>query len=123
MGAFSLTALGLAVIGLFGLVAYSVSQRRQELGIRTALGARPVHLIATVLRTAIGLTATGIVLGIAAGTYLTRFVETQLYSVEPFVAPTFAGAAIIMLAAGAVAAYIPARRVVRNDPMAALRYE
>jgi predicted permease len=123
MGAFSLTALGLAVIGLFGLVAYSVSQRRQELGIRTALGARPVHLIATALRTAIGLTATGIVLGIAVGTYLTRFVETQLYSVEPLVARTFAGAAIIMLAAGAVAAYIPARSVVRNDPMAALRYE
>jgi ABC-type antimicrobial peptide transport system permease subunit len=80
-------------------------------------------LIATALRAAIGLTATGIVLGIAAGIYLTRFVETQLYSVEPLVAPTFAGAAIIMLAAGAVAAYIPARNVVRNDPMAALRYE
>jgi putative ABC transport system permease protein len=123
IGSFSATALILATIGLFGLVAYSVSQRRQELGIRSALGARPADLIRTSVRTAVALTATGIASGLAASAYLTRFVESQLYAIEPLDPPTFAAAAVVMLVAAALAAYLPARRAAHTDPMSALRYE
>jgi len=122
-GAFSVMAFVLAVIGLFGLVMYSMSQRRQELGIRAALGARPGELIVTSMRSAIALTGIGIVVGLAVGAYLTRFVESQLYAIEPLDVPTFAGAAFVMLSAAALAAYVPAWRAVRSDPMASLRYE
>ena len=123
IGAFSFLAFALAVIGLFGLVMYSMTQRRRELGIRAALGAVPADLIAAGMRSAIALTALGIVIGLAAGAYVTRFVESQLYAIEPLDLPTFAAAAFVMLAAAAVAAYVPAQRAIRNDPIAALRYE
>jgi putative ABC transport system permease protein len=123
IGSFSATALILAAIGLFGLVAYSVSQRRQELGIRTALGARSADLIRTSMQSAIALTAIGIASGLAASAYLTRFVESQLYAIEPLDLPTFAAAAMVMLVAAALAAYLPARRAAHLDPMSALRSE
>jgi putative ABC transport system permease protein len=123
IGAFSALAFALAVIGLFGLVMYSMSERRRELGIRAALGAVPADLIAAGMRSAIALTGLGIVIGLAAGAYVTRFVESQLYAIEPLDLPTFAAAAFVMLAAAAVAAYVPAQRAIRNDPIAALRYE
>ncbi|MPY89738.1 MAG: FtsX-like permease family protein [Luteitalea sp.] len=120
---FSALALLLAAIGLFGLVAYSVSQRRQELGIRAALGARPRDLVVTITRSAVAVTAGGAAVGLAAGAYLTRFVESQLYAIEPLDVPTFVGAAVLMLVVAGVAAYVPARRAARTDPMTALRYE
>lgn len=123
ISAFSLVALALAVIGLFGLVAYSVSQREREFGIRMALGAPPTNLIATTMRAPALLTIAGIVCGVAAGAFLTRFVESQLYGVTPLTAPTLATAAVVMLLAAGIGAYIPARRVVRRDPSVALRYE
>jgi putative ABC transport system permease protein len=123
IGWFSATAFVLAVIGLFGLVAYSVSQRRQELGIRAALGARPGDLIVVAVRSAIGLTLLGIAIGLACGAYATRFVESQLYGVEAPTVPTFAAAAAVMLVAAALAAYIPAHRAAHTDALTALRYE
>lgn len=123
MTAFSATALLLAVIGLFGLVAYSVSQRHRELALRAALGARPRDLVVTTMRSAVALTAMGIVLGLIAGAYLTRFIESQLYAIEPLDVPTFAGAALVMMLMAGVAAYVPARRAVQTDPMTALRHE
>lgn len=120
---FSAMALLLAAIGLFGLVAYAVSQRQQELGIRAALGARPWHLVVTITRSAVVLTAGGVGLGLATGAYLTRFVESQLYAIEPLDVPTFVGAALLMLVVAGVAAYVPARHAARTDPMTALRYE
>jgi putative ABC transport system permease protein len=121
--AFSVTALMLAAIGLFGTVAYSVAQRRRELGVRVALGARPEDLIKTTMRSAITLTAVGVASGLAAGAYVTQFVKSQLYAIEPLDPPTFAVAATIMLVTAAVAAYIPARRAALADPMESLRYE
>ncbi|MGH9162917.1 MAG: ABC transporter permease, partial [Vicinamibacteraceae bacterium] len=123
VSAFSAMALLLAALGLFGLVAYSVSQRFHELGIRTALGARPRDLVLTVTRSAVTLTTVGIAVGLAAGAYFTQFVESQVYAIEPLDMPTFVGAAILMLVVAALAAYVPARRAARADPMTALRYE
>jgi predicted permease len=123
ISAFSFVALALAVIGLFGLVAYSVSQRQREFGIRMALGARPADLTATIMRAPILLTIAGIVLGVAASASLIRFVESQLYGITPLTAPTLAAAAAVMLLAAALGAYIPARSVARRDPSVALRYE
>jgi ABC-type antimicrobial peptide transport system permease subunit len=100
-----------------------MTQRRRELGIRAALGAVPASLIAAGMRSAIILTGVGIAIGLVIGAYMTRFVESQLYAIEPLDPPTFVAAAAVMLAAAALAAYLPARRAVRNDPVASLRHE
>ena len=118
---FSVTALLLAAMGVFGLVAYSVSQRRAEFGIRAALGARPQDLAVTSMRTALMLTTLGVTLGLATAIYFTRFIESQLYGVKPLDPPTFIGAAALMLLVAVLAALIPARRAVRTSPMLALR--
>jgi putative ABC transport system permease protein len=123
MSAFSAISLGLAAIGLFGLVAHSVSQRYHELGIRAALGAGPNALLIATMKPALVLTALGTLAGLATGAYLTRFVESQLYAIEPLDTPTFAGAALVMLVTGALAAYLPARRAVSSDPLTALRQQ
>lgn len=119
--AFSATALLLAAIGVFGLVAYSVSQRKREFGTRAALGARPQDLALIAVRSAIVLTLTGVTVGLLAAAYLTRFVAEQLYAVEPLDPPTFIGAAVLMVLVAGAASAIPARRAVRLDPMTALR--
>jgi putative ABC transport system permease protein len=123
ISAFSAAALLLAAIGLFGMVAYSVTQRRRELGVRVALGAQPGDLIMTTIRSAITLTSVGVACGLAAGAYLTRLVKSQLYAIEPLDPPTFIVAAAVMLLTAAIAAYLPARRAARADPMQSLRYE
>ena len=115
-------ATTLAVVGLFGLVAYSVSQRRRQLGILAAIGARPVDLIATRVRSAVIFTAIGIATGLSIAVYLTRFIKSQLYAVDPLDI-SFAGPAILMTLAAGVAAYWPALRAARADLMDALSYE
>lgn len=121
IGAFSLMALTLAITGLFGLVAYSVSQRRRELALRMALGATSSSLVLTSIRSAMLLTGVGVVVGLVIAMYLTRFIQGQLYGVVPQPAPTFAGAAALMLIAAALGAYLPARRTAQADAMVALR--
>ena len=122
-GAFSTMALLLAATGVFGLVAYSVSQRYREFGIRAALGARPRDLLVTTVRSAAAVTALGVGAGLAMTIYLVRFIKSFLYAIEPLDVPTFLGAAAVMLVAAGLAAYLPARRAARADPMATLRYE
>jgi len=123
ISAFSAAALMLAAVGLFGAVAYSVTQRRRELGVRVALGARPGDLMITTMRSAVTLTAVGIASGLAAGAFMTRFVKSQLYAIDPLDPLTFTIAAAIMLTTAAVAAYLPARRAALADPMQSLRDE
>jgi putative ABC transport system permease protein len=121
MASSSITVWVLAVIGLFGLVAYSVSYRHREFGIRTALGAKPADLIVASIRSASLLTVAGVACGLGAAFYLTRVIQSQLYGVTQVDWTTFAFAAMVMIVTGGVAAYVPARRAVRVDPMVGLR--
>lgn len=118
---FSAATFLLSAIGLFGLVAYSVSLRRVELGIRSALGARPLDLLKTTMGRALVLTGLGLGTGLAAAAYLTRFVESQLYGVSRLDPSTFLSAAVVTIAGSALATYLPARRAASADPMLALR--
>ncbi|MDQ3949600.1 MAG: ABC transporter permease [Gemmatimonadota bacterium] len=120
---FASAALALAVIGVYGVVAYSVSQRTREIGVRLALGAQPSHIVRRVLRHGLTLAALGIAMG-AAGTYtLSRFIAAILYGTEPTDPATYGGVAILLVACAAAASLAPARRAARVDPAAALRYE
>jgi ABC-type antimicrobial peptide transport system permease subunit len=111
----------LALTGLYGVIAYTVAQRTREVGIRRALGAQPADILRLVLGQGFSLTIGGIVFGIGGGLALTRFLKSLLFQVSPADPATFAGVAILFLAAALLAAYIPARRATRIDPMQALR--
>jgi predicted permease len=120
---FGLLALGLAGIGLYGLMAYSVVRRTNEIGIRMALGAQRKQVLYMVLRQSIGLVAVGVVAGLLAAIATTRLIASELYGLKPTDPFTFGLAAFFMLAVAALAAYLPARRATEVDPMVALRYE
>jgi len=109
------------VIGLYGVIAYSVSQRTQELGIRRALGAQQGDILRLVMSQALGLTLAGIVIGIAGAFALTRVMRNLLFQVSATDPATFVGIAFLFLFVALAASYVPARRAARIDPMAALR--
>jgi putative ABC transport system permease protein len=123
LAAFSALALVLAIVGVYGVIAYNVTARRQEFGVRAALGAFPRQLVTSVLRYGARLTAIGLVIGIAAAMLLTRFLSTLLFQVRPLDASTFVGAAVVLCAATLAACWIPARRAGRVDPIIAMRAE
>ncbi len=123
MGIFSAVGLGLAVIGIYGIMAYSVAQRTREIGIRVALGARRAQVIALVVRQSAVLTAVGIVLGLSGAAMLSRYLEGLLFGVTPFDPATFAGAAVVFTLVALAAAYGPTRRATGVDPLVALRTE
>ncbi|HEX8671699.1 MAG TPA: FtsX-like permease family protein, partial [Longimicrobium sp.] len=116
-------ALTLAAVGLYGVVSYSVTQRRREMGIRAALGAGPRRIVAMVLRQGGVLAAAGAVLGIAVALATTRAIGSILYEVEPVDPTSFALALAVLSGAALLASWIPARRAARVDPMVALRSE
>ena len=120
---FAGTALVLAIIGLYGTLAYSVTQRMRELGVRIALGARPGTVFRLVVRQGMVLVAIGVVLGLAASFAATRFLESQLFEVTRTDPTVFAGVGMALLVAGLAACVVPARRATRADPIAALRLE
>jgi predicted permease len=123
MSVFGASALLLAAIGIYGLMAYSVEQRTQEIGIRLALGAQGSQVKNMVVRQGMALALIGVVIGVAAAFGLARFIETFLFGVsnrDPFV---FAGVPILLTAVAFLAVWLPARRASRVDPMVALRYE
>lgn len=123
LAAFAATALLLAAIGLYGVLAYSVARRRREIGIRIALGARRPTIVAMVLRESGRLLATGLGAGLAAALVLTRFLASLLYGVGAIDPATFTAVAASLVAVGLVASYLPARRASRTNPMEALRHD
>jgi len=123
LGAFATLALALAAVGLYGLVAYTVSQRTHELGIRLALGAARGGIIRLVLARGLALTAIGAAIGVAVALVTTRLLTGLSAGVQPTDPLTFAIVTIVLLAATLCASYLPARRAARVDPMVALRAE
>jgi predicted permease len=120
---FGALALALAAIGLYGLMAYSVSRRTHEIGIRMALGAHRRQVLYMVLQQSLVLVAAGTVVGLLAAIATARLIGSELYGLKPTDPLTLALAAFFMLAVGAFAAYLPALRATKVDPTVALRYE
>ena len=120
---FASVALLLAAVGIYGVIAYSVSQRRREIGLRMALGAPAASVLRAVLLEAAALTLTGVVAGILAALAATRVLSTFLFGVKPVDPLTLAGVATLLLLVALAAAWIPARRAMAIDPMEALRHE
>jgi putative ABC transport system permease protein len=123
VGSFAALALLLAAIGLYAVLAYSVTRRTHELGVRMALGARGADVLRLVLGHGLRVTAIGITLGVIGALGLTRFLQSLLYEVQPADPATFAIVLLLMASVSAAASYLPARRAMRVDPMVALRYE
>ncbi len=123
IGSFAVLALILAAVGLYGLISYSVSQHIRELGIRIALGAQPGDVIRLVLGEGARLALIGLGIGILAAVGLTQLMRSLLFGVSAVDPLTFCTVAIVLLAVSSVACYIPARRAIRTDPIAALRFE
>ena len=122
-GLFSGLALVLAGVGIYGVIAYSIAQRANEIGIRIALGAQPADVLRLVLAQGGRIAAAGIVIGSAASVGLTRFLANLLYSVRALDPAIFAAVAFLLALIAMVASYIPARRTLRVDPLIALRSE
>jgi putative ABC transport system permease protein len=123
LGLFAGLGLTLALIGIYGVISYSVSQRTHEIGIRMALGAQPRDVMRDVLRDGMKLTLSGLAIGLIAALGLTRLMMSLLFEVKPTDPVTFAGVTILLGAVSVTACYFPARRAMRVDPMVALRYE
>ena len=120
---FAVAALTLAGLGIYGVIAVATAQRTREIGLRLAMGARPLDVVRMVVRGAIALAGSGIVLGVVAALWTSRFLTSLLFGIAPTDITTLVGVSVLLLLVGASAAWLPARRAARVDPLVALRTE
>jgi putative ABC transport system permease protein len=123
LGVFGGLGFALAIVGVYGVMSYLVSQQTREIGIRMALGADRERVLRMVIVHGLRLTLTGVVIGVGVSLALTRFMRSQLLGVSTTDPVTFGGVAILLIIVAVAACFIPARRAMRVDPMVALRYE
>lgn len=123
VGLFAILAFLLAMIGIYGVIAYSCTQRTYEFGIRVALGAERRDIFKLILWQAFVITAFGVAIGVTGAVGLTRYLTSLLYTVKPTDPLTFVVVAAVLAIVALLASYLPARRALRVDPIAALRYE
>jgi putative ABC transport system permease protein len=123
LAVFAGVALFLAAVGIYGVVAYGVTQRTQEIGVRMAMGAERRDVLALILGGGLKLALIGVAIGLAGALALSRLIETLLFNVRPFDPPSYAATALLLLAIAALACYMPARRAMRVDPIIAIRQE
>lgn len=116
-------ALGIASIGIYGVLSSLVTQRTQEIGIRMALGAQMRDVLGMILSEGFRLVALGVVIGVAAGVALSRYLSSLFFAVNPTSPATYVEVSLLMLVIALVACYLPAARAARVNPMVALRYE
>ncbi len=120
---FGILALALACVGIYGIMAYTVSQRTNEIGIRFTLGAARGQIRAMVLREAAWLAAAGLAIGLGAAIFLMRLVQSMLYGLKPGDPFSLVASALLLLAMALIAGWIPAARAARVEPMEALRHD
>jgi putative ABC transport system permease protein len=123
LGLFAAVALVLAAVGVYGVLAYSISRRTQEMAIRVALGAQRPDILRLVLGQGMKMAGIGAAIGLAGAFAVTRLLESQLYGVSTLDPLPFIATPLVLLAAAMLACYLPARRASRVDPIHALRYE
>ncbi len=123
LGIFAAIALALAAIGIYGLISYTVAQRTGEIGVRLALGARPADVLLLMVRQGMAPAVGGIVVGLVGAWAATRVIRSLLYDVSATDPITYLGVVLFLGAVALLAAYLPARRATRVDPMIALRSE
>lgn len=123
LSTFALLALLLAIVGIYGVISYAVSQRTHEIGIRMALGASTADILRMVVVHGMRLTLIGSAIGVVASIELMRYLSSQLYQVNSFDGTTYLGVLVLLSAVALLACWLPARRATRVDPLVALRYE
>lgn len=123
LGSFATVALALAIVGIYGVLSHAVTQRTREIGIRMAIGAGPSQVRAAVLRQSLMLTSTGAVIGLLGAAIVTRYLESMLFELTPLDPSTFFFVAALFLLVALFAAYVPAARASRVDPLVALRHD
>jgi len=123
LGTFALVAFVQAMVGIYGVLSYSVGRRTHEIGVRMALGAQRGDILKLVVGQGMALVGVGLVIGLLATYWLTRFVKSFLFEVEPTDPATFVAVSLVLSAVALLACYVPARRAMHVNPMEALRYE
>jgi putative ABC transport system permease protein len=123
LGLFASVAIVLAAIGIYGVMAYAVTQRTREIGIRVALGARTVRVLGLVIGQSAVIVLVGVILGVAGALSVTRYLRELLFGLSPFDPATFIGVTVLFALIAMIAAFVPSWRATRVDPLVALRFE